>query len=77
MVKKIKLYSADWCPHCVAAKEYFEKNKIEFENFDIEKDKKYVEEAREKSGQTGIPVIEIGGEIIIGFDKEKIEKALK
>jgi len=58
------------------AKEYFKENKIEYEELSVE-DPKNAQEAIKKSGGTAVPVIDIKGDIIIGFDQEKIDKALK
>ena len=74
--KKIVIYSATWCPHCKGAKDFFKSNKISFVNKDVE-DKKNAEEMVRKSKQMGIPVIEICGKIIIGFDEDEIRKELK
>ena len=72
----VKIYSTPTCPYCKKAKEFLKQNKIEFEDIDVSKDHKAALEMIEKSGQMGVPVIEINGKIIVGFDKEEIEKAL-
>jgi len=74
---KVKVYSTENCPFCVDAKDFLKKNKIKFEDVNVNKDKKAAMEMIQKSGQTGVPVIEIDGEIIIGFDVPRIKKALK
>jgi glutaredoxin len=53
------------------------KNGIEFEDIDISKDEKQLQKMIKDSGQMGVPVVDIDGEIIIGFDKEKIDNLLK
>ena len=73
---KIKIYSTPTCVYCCTLKEFLKENNIVFEDVDVSKDKKAREEMIKKSGQMGVPVIEIGKEIIIGFDKEKICKLL-
>ena len=73
----IKIYSTPTCPYCIQAKEFFKKAKIDFEDFDVSKDQEKAKEMVEKSGQSSVPVIDINGKIIIGFDKEKIEETLK
>jgi len=73
---KVVVYSTPTCPYCVAAKDFLKENKIEYKEIDVSKDMKAAEEMVEKSGQMGVPVIEIKGQIIIGFDKEKMRKAL-
>lgn len=73
---KVKIYSTPTCPYCVMAKEYFEKNEIEFENIDVSSDREAAEKMVEKTNQMSVPVIivEKDGkeEIILGFDKEKL-----
>jgi len=58
-------------------KEFFKEKKVEFEDIDVNSDKAKAQEMVEKTGQMGVPVVDIGGEIIIGFDKSKIEETLK
>jgi len=76
-MKKIKVYSTPTCPYCVMAKDFFKQEKIEFEDINVAEDKTAADEMVKKSGQMGVPVIDIDGKIIIGFDKEKVEQALK
>jgi len=71
------IYSETWCAFCHAAKQYFDKLKVPYEVRDIEIDHEYATEAVEKSGQMGIPVIDIDGTIIVGFDRPKIDASLK
>ena len=59
------------------AKEFFKEKKIDFESIDVSNNEKGLEEMKEKSGQLGVPVIDIDGEILVGFEKEKIEAKLK
>lgn len=73
----IKIYSTPQCPWCVLAKNYFKANKIEFEDFNVGEDQEKAKEMVKISGQMGVPVIVIGEQIIIGFNQEEIEKALK
>lgn len=73
---KVKVYSTKICPWCVQAKEFFAAHKIAFEDIDVSIDKKAAQEMIYKSGQTGVPVIEIDSQIIVGFDREKVSKAL-
>jgi glutaredoxin-like YruB-family protein len=72
----VKVYATPICPYCLTLKAFLKKNNIEFEEIDVSQDKKAQEEMIEKSGQMGVPVIEIDGEIVVGFDKEKICKLL-
>ena len=72
----IIVYSAPWCSFCHAAKAYFDKLGIKYEDRDVEKDPKYAQESVSKSGQMGIPVIDIDGTVILGFDRPKIDAAI-
>lgn len=72
----IIVYSADWCAFCHAAKDYFTKLGVSFEERNVEEKPEFMQEAIQKSGQMGIPVIDMDGEIIIGFDKSKIDAHL-
>lgn len=72
----ITIYSADWCAFCRAAKNYFDKIGVTYEERNVEKDPQYAQEAVQKSGQRGIPVIDIDGQIIVGFDRPRIDAAI-
>lgn len=73
----VKVYSTPFCVYCVTLKQYLKDNKIEFEEIDVSQDQVAQKEMIEKSGQMGIPVIDIDGEIIVGFDKKRIAELLK
>ena len=73
----ITVYSATWCAFCHAAMEYLDKLGVKYEIKDIEADRANAEEAVAKSGQMGIPVIDIENDIIIGFDRPRIDNALR
>ncbi|BCX15950.1 MAG: NrdH-redoxin [Candidatus Parcubacteria bacterium] len=73
----VKIYTTTYCPYCKMAKEYFTKKNVAFEEYNVENDEKALEEMVRKSGQMGVPVIEINGTIIIGFDREAIDEALE
>jgi len=74
---KVTIYSADWCAFCHAAKDYLTKLGVNYTEKNVEQDIAFAHEAVEKSGQTGIPVIDIDGKVIIGFDRPKIDATLK
>ena len=74
---KVIVYSTPTCPYCQASKEFLKENKIEYKEIDVSKDQAAAQEMIEKSGQMGVPVIDIDGTIIVGYDKEAIKKALK
>lgn len=73
---KVKVYSTPSCPYCVTLKEYLKDNNIEFEGVDVSQDKVQLDEMIKKSGQMGVPVIEIDDQVIVGFDKVKIANLL-
>ena len=73
---KVTVYSASWCAFCHMAKQYLASKKVEFTDVDVEKDPSAAQDLVKKTGQAGIPVIEIGDETIIGFDRPKIDLAL-
>lgn len=73
----ISVYSADWCAFCHATMDYLKKLEVKFIEKNVEEKQEYMEEAVKKSGQTGIPVIDIDGTIIVGFDRPKIDVALR
>ena len=72
----VTIYSADWCAFCHAAKDYLTGKGIAYEIKDVEKDPAYAQESVSKSGQMGIPVLDINGQIIVGFDRPRIDAAL-
>lgn len=72
----IKVYSTTTCPWCVKAKSYLISKNVEFEDINISLDIKAREEMVLKSKQMGVPVLDINGTIIIGFDKPAIDLAL-
>ncbi len=73
---KIRVFSTPTCPYCVTLKNFLKERGFEFEDIDVSKDEKALDEMVEKSQQMGVPVIDIDGEFIVGFDKEKIVKLL-
>lgn len=73
----VKVYSTPNCPWCHKAKEFLKEHKIDFVDIDVSTDRRAALEMVEKSGQMGVPVINIDGQIIVGFDKEKIKNLLK
>jgi len=73
----VKIYSTPTCVYCKTLKEYLTSKGIEFQDIDVSKDEKELQKMIKDSGQMGVPVVDIDGEIITGFDKEKIDKILK
>lgn len=77
MKGKIRIFTTNACPWCDRAKEYLAAKKVKYQEIDVVKDKKAAEEMIELSGQLGVPVIDINGNVIVGFDREAIDKELK
>lgn len=75
-MKNVTIYTTPTCGFCKAAKEYFKENNIEYTEKDVTQDMKAQEEMMTKSGQLGVPVITVDDEVIVGFDKPKLAKAL-
>lgn len=73
---KVIVYSTPTCPYCTYAKDYFKKNNVPFEDVDVSRDRARAEEMIMKSGQMGVPVIDINGEIIIGYQPEAFGELL-
>lgn len=72
----IKIYSTPTCVYCNGLKEYLKSKNFEYKDVDVSADEKELEEMVEISGQMGVPVIDIDGNIIIGFDREKVDELL-
>lgn len=72
----IKIYTTNTCPWCVKVKDYFKSESIEFQELNVQDDMEAREEMIKKSNQIGVPVLDIDNNIIIGFDKAAIFKAL-
>lgn len=75
-MKTIKIYTTPTCVYCKMAKEFFAKNNLSYEEFNVAEDQKAREEMVNKSHQLGVPVIDIDGEIIVGFDEGELRKAV-
>ena len=73
----VKIYTTTTCPYCKMAKEFFKNNNVKYEEINVENDEKAAEEMIEKSGQMGVPVIDVNGKIIVGFDEPALREALK
>jgi len=73
----VKVYSTPTCRFCAMAKELLRKNGVQFQDINVVTDREGAREMIAKSGQFGVPVIEIEGTIVVGFDKDKIESSLK
>jgi len=76
MNKKVMVYSTPTCPFCTMAKRFLKENNIDFEDIDVSADQTKAREMVQKSGQMAVPVLDVNGEVIVGFDRERIKKAL-
>jgi len=73
---KVKVYTTPTCVYCVTVKSFLKEKEIEFEEIDVSQDQEKAQEMINKTGQMGVPVIEIDDEIVVGFDRDKIIKLL-
>ena len=73
---KIKIYCTQTCPYCTMAKQYLDDKKIVYTQIDVTSDPKAAQDLVKKTGQMGVPVIEIDDKIIVGFDQDQIDQAL-
>jgi glutaredoxin 3 len=76
MAKAVTVYSTPTCPFCIRAKQYLKENNIQFTDYNVGADEAKAQEMIKKSDQMGVPVIDIDGTIVVGFDKDKIKEAL-
>ena len=72
----VVIYSSPSCVHCNHAKEFFKENGIEFTDHDVTEEPEKRQEMVEKSGQMGVPVIFVGEEMVVGFDKDRLSELL-
>ncbi len=76
-VNKVRVFSTNACPYCHMAKDFLKQNKIEFEDINVEENEAAAEEAVKLSGQYGVPVIDVNGTIVVGFDRVRLKNLLK
>jgi glutaredoxin-like YruB-family protein len=76
-MKKVEIYSTPVCKYCVAAKDFFKANNVPYTEYNVASDTAKREEMVEKSGQLGVPVIDIGGDIVVGYDEKTIKNLLE
>ena len=75
-MKKVIVYSTPTCPYCVLVKNFLQENNIQFDAKDVAIDEKAKEEMIKKTGQMGVPVVDIDGEVIVGFDEKRMREML-
>lgn len=73
---RVKIYTTPVCPYCRMAKEFLTQRGVEFEEVNVQENRGATLEMIQKTGQNGVPVIEINNKIIVGFNQEKIIEAL-
>ena len=76
MQKKVTIYSTPSCGYCQVAKEWMKRENIEFEDVDVAANANRRQELFEKSGQIGVPVIDVDGQLMVGFDRSKVQEFL-
>lgn len=75
-MKNVSVYTTPTCQYCKMAKEFFQANNVNYQEHDVAADEAMRNEMVEKSGQMGVPVIDIEGEVIVGFDEPRIKEVL-
>ncbi|HXK32224.1 MAG: glutathione S-transferase N-terminal domain-containing protein [Candidatus Pacebacteria bacterium] len=73
----VRLFTTPICPYCYTLKEFLKEHNVAFEEIDVSQDAKSRDFIIEKTGKMEVPVIDIEGEVIAGFDRERIVKLLK
>ena len=76
MANKVIIYSTPTCVYCKMAKEFFKKNNVQYTEHNVAEDDAAREEMVQKSHQLGVPVIDIDGEVHVGFNRSELERAL-
>jgi glutaredoxin 3 len=74
--KQVTIYSTPTCHFCHAAKEFFDANRVAFTDYNVASDLTKRQEMIQKSGQMGVPVIDVGGELVVGFDEDRLRELL-
>ena len=72
----VTIFTTSHCPYCKMTKDFLKENNIKFKEIDVSSDQKAAQEMIKKSGQLGVPVIDIDGKIIVGFNKLALKQAL-
>lgn len=75
-MSQVKVYTTPTCSWCQAVKDYLKSRQVEFEEVDVSTDMEQARQLVEKTGQYGVPVIDIDGEYIVGFDRDEINARL-
>lgn len=72
----VKIYSTPTCVYCRMAKDFFKKNNVDYQEYNVATDMKAREEMVQKSHQLGVPVIDVNGQVIVGFDRDTLATLL-
>jgi len=75
-MRDIKVYSTEACPYCVALKNFLKEKGVDFKEIDVSQNQEAAKEMVEKTNQRGVPVLEVDGQFIVGFNRKKIEELL-
>lgn len=75
-INTVTIYTTNTCPWCIKTKEFFKENNVKYEEINVHEDEKSRNKMFEKSGQFGVPVIDVNGKIIVGFQKDVLKKIL-
>ncbi|MDD3234349.1 MAG: glutaredoxin domain-containing protein [Candidatus Omnitrophota bacterium] len=75
-MKNVKVYSTPTCPYCIRLKQFLNESNVVFEDIDVSVNRAAADEIVDRTGQMGVPVIDIEGELIVGFDRERVKQAL-
>jgi glutaredoxin 3 len=73
----VTIYTTPTCAYCTKAKQYFREKQVPFTEYNVAQDQRRAEEMMRKSGQMGVPVIDVHGKIIVGFNQPELERALR
>ena len=73
---KVRVYTTATCPWCMKTKEFLKAHNVKYQEVNVSDDEKARNEMFEKSGQFGVPVTDVNGTIIVGYDREALKKAI-
>ncbi len=73
----VTVYSTSSCPYCTMVKDFLRKKQVSFVEYDVGRDERRAEEMVRKSGQMGVPVVDVNGRILVGYKPADIERALQ
>jgi glutaredoxin 3 len=72
----VTVYTTQTCPHCRSVKRYLAERRIPFHEVDVSRSEEAMRRLQRKSGQTGVPVIDVNGQIVVGFNRSRLDRAL-